>query len=739
MVAIRSAHLNFNQQFHLDRWISSLEQDKDTAESLKEVYRHCEMLLFGHKDSELLLWRGREMIEILVTLSMDKVTLISAQLFPLASSGEFDREVFKKKYGKEIARLIDGVEKMAVIGQLDVILKGTEASRQVDSVRRMLLAMVEDFRCVIIKLAERIANLLEVKEAEDNVRQTASKECANIYAPLANRLGIGQLQWEIEDYVFRYQHPDIYKLIAEQLSERRIVREEYIKNFVGDLIAEMIISHINVEVSGRAKHIYSIWRKMQKKGLDFDELFDVQAVRVIAEKLQDCYAALGVVHTKYEYLPGEFDDYIANPKPNGYQSIHTVVLGPKNKTIEIQIRTKDMHENSELGVAAHWKYKEGSTGTNDYDKKIAWLRKLLDWQEEMLDSDEILGQLRGQVFDDRIYAFTPKGDVIDLPMGSTPLDFAYYVHSEVGHRCIGAKVNGRIAAFPQKLKMGDQVEIITQKESNPSYDWLNPATAFVYSTRARKKISSWFRKQSNEKNIEVGREILEDKLVKIGATLKQAEDYALRYLNLNTLSELYFGVGSGALRINQIVNHINASINKLTIVERSWRVSEKLKESKNRVAQKQLRADAIVVNGVNDLMIYLARCCQPIPGERIKGYITQGRGISVHSDDCAQLAELSFHVPKRIIDTAWGNGFIGFRILTIRIEALKRRGLLKDVIASLAYEKIQVTSVASYSDYKEDQFLLMDFDLGIADIEVFLRICKRIKQIKGVMSVKRMS
>jgi GTP pyrophosphokinase len=650
-----------------------------------------------------------------------------------------DREEVEEHYGKEIIKLIAGVEEMAAIGQLNITMQGSEASAQVDNVRRMLLAMVDDFRCVVIKLAERICNLREVKDQPDEVRRSAAKECANIYAPLANRLGIGQLKWEIEDYAFRYQQPDTYKQIAKQLSERRIVREQYIRDFVDNLSAEMKAANINAEVSGRPKHIYSIWRKMQKKNLAFDELFDVRAVRIIADKLQDCYAALGVVHTQFKHLPSEFDDYVANPKPNGYQSIHTVILGPEGKTIEIQIRTKQMHEESELGVAAHWKYKEGaSSGRSGYDEKITWLRKLIDWQEEMSDSGEMLDELRSQVFDDRVYAFTPRGDVVDLPMGATPLDFAYHIHSEVGHRCIGAKVGGRIVPFTHKLHMGDQVEIITAKEPNPSRDWLNPATGFVHSGRARAKINAWFRKQSREKNLEAGREILETELSKIGATLKDAEQYALKRFNVNSADELYVGVGSGDLRINQIVNHINALVNKPTAEEEDKLVLEKLKgdESKSSAPHRPQK-DAVVVEGVDNLMTHLARCCQPIPGDEIKGYITQGRGISVHRSDCEQLEELSHHAPERIIDTVWGSGFMGSYILTLRVEAMERVGLLKDITSLLANEKVKVLTMKSRSDYKR-QIVTMDFELEVNNIEILARVSKRLEQVKDVMLVKRL-
>ncbi|MDN3681682.1 GTP diphosphokinase [Vibrio tapetis subsp. quintayensis] len=739
MVAVRSAHLTTDTEFELENWVVSLNQDSKTSRKLVDVYQQCELLLEGHEDAELLLWRGREMIEILTTLSMDKPTLIAAQLFPLVIAKVYDRELLTEKHGNEIVKMIDGVEEMAAIGQLNATLDGSGASSQVDNVRRMLLAMVDDFRCVVIKLAERICNLREVKDESDEVRQAAAKECANIYAPLANRLGIGQLKWEIEDYAFRYQQSSTYKQIAKQLSERRIVREQYIEDFVTDLSSEMDTYNINAEVSGRPKHIYSIWRKMQKKSLAFDELFDVRAVRIIADQLQDCYAALGVVHTKYKHLPSEFDDYVANPKPNGYQSIHTVILGPEGKTIEIQIRTKQMHEESELGVAAHWKYKEGaSTARSGYDEKITWLRKLLDWQEEMSDSGEMLDELRSQVFDDRVYAFTPRGDVVDLPMGATPLDFAYHIHSMVGHRCIGTKVAGRIVPFTHKLAMGDQVEIITQKEPNPSRDWLNPSLGFVHSGRARAKINAWFRAQSREKNLEAGRDILEAELAKIGATFKDAEQYALKRFNVNTPDELFAGIGSGDLRINQVVNHINALVNKPTAEEEDQQALEKLQESQDKpTVQSRPRKDAVVVEGVDNLMTHLARCCQPIPGDQIKGYITQGRGISVHRSDCEQLSELNLHAPERIIDTVWGSGFVGSYILTLRVEALERNGLLKDITALFTSEKVKVSSMNSRIDYKR-QLSVMDFNLEVTNVEVLSRVITRLEQVKDVMSVTRL-
>lgn len=735
MVAIRGAHLNNNKEFVLERWVEGLAQEAVVSQALTEAYHYCQTL----GDEQTLaqsLWCGREMIEILVTLSMDKDTLLAALLFPMVEDGVLSLELLKERYGSNIAKLVEGVQEMAAIRHLNANNEQATAA-QVDNVRRMLLSMVDDFRCVVIKLAERITYLREVKNEPDEVRQAVAKECANIYAPLANRLGIGQLKWEIEDYAFRYQHATTYKQIAKQLAERRIDREQYIEAFVSDLQNAMEASNINAQVYGRPKHIYSIWRKMQKKGLAFDELFDVRAVRIIADQLQDCYAALGVVHTKYRHLPKEFDDYVANPKPNGYQSIHTVVLGPEGKTVEIQIRTKQMHDDAELGVAAHWKYKEGaSAGRSGYDEKITWLRKLLAWQEEMSDSGEMLDELRSQVFDDRVYAFTPKGDVVDLPSGATPLDFAYHIHSEVGHRCIGAKVEGRIVPFTYHLNMGDQVEIITQKEPNPSRDWLNPSLGFVTSGRARAKINAWFRKQAREKNVEAGKEIMDAELAKIGAASKDAA-LAMKRFNVNSLDEVYAGVGSGDLRINQVINYINSVVNKLTKEQEDQQLREKLAQAEAATSTKRPRRDAVVVEGVDNLMTHLARCCQPIPGDDIEGYVTQGRGISVHRADCEQLAELRHHAPERIIETVWGSGYIGSYQITVRVSASERSGLIKDLTHVLTNEKVKVSGMQSRVDFKQ-QLSIMDFDLELGDLDVLSRVISRLEQVKDVHEAKRL-
>lgn len=506
MVSTRKVHQADRPPF--EAWLDSLELSAETKEKLSAVSSIPERLLVG-----------QEMVEILCQLNMDDATLQAALVFPYCEQHALSEDDIYEEFGGEIRDLIVGVRRMDAIKSLHARkVKGSgfaekSDEQHIDSIRRMLLAMVEDVRAVVIKMAERICALQQVKKADEETRVMVARECASIYAPLANRLGIGQLKWELEDLAFRYLHPITYKQIAHQLDGKRRERAEYIETIVGDLQGLLDSEEIRAEVYGRPKHIFSIWKKMQKKRLTFEQLFDIRAVRIIAERLQDCYAALGTVHASYKHLPNEFDDYIATPKPNGYQSIHTVIVGPEGKSVEIQIRTQKMHQDAELGVAAHWKYKEGSTGKQSgYDERINWLRRILAWQEEVAESGDLVEELRSQVFDDRVYVFTPKGDVIDLPQGATPLDFAYYIHSNVGHRCIGAKVNGRIVPFTYLLQSGDQIEVLTGKEPNPSRDWMHPGLGYVHSSRARATIHSFFKKQDRDKNLAAGKELLEREL-----------------------------------------------------------------------------------------------------------------------------------------------------------------------------------------------------------------------------------
>lgn len=744
MVAVRSAHLTPAGEFAVDKWVNSLNLTPASAGSdIAQTWEYCHRTVQGHEDAQLLLWRGVEMVELLSTLSMDKDSMKAALLFPLAEANLIDQETTTEHFGAAIWSLVRGVMEMDAIRQLKATHTNETSSVQVDNIRRMLLSMVEDFRCVVIKLSERIAHLREVKDATEDERVLAAKECFNIYAPLANRLGIGQLKWELEDFCFRYLHPDEYKKIASLLHERRIDREQYIDNFVSNVRSYMKQENIDVDIYGRPKHIYSIWRKMKKKSLSFDELFDVRAVRIVVERLQDCYAALGIVHTHYRHLPDEFDDYVANPKPNGYQSIHTVVLGPEGKTVEIQIRTRQMHEDAELGVAAHWKYKEGATGaatksgTGSYENRIAWLRKLIAWQEEMADSGEMLDEVRSQVFDDRVYVFTPKGDVIDLPAGSTPLDFAYHIHSDVGHRCIGAKIGGRIVPFSYQLQMGDQIEVITQKQPNPSRDWLNPNLGYVTTSRGRAKIHNWFRKQDRDKNILAGRQILDNELAHLDINMKEAEKLLVVRYNVHSIDEVLAGIGVGDIRINQLVNFIQSKLNKATAEDED---KEALRTLENKAPPQRTTGSggSIVVEGVGNLMHHIARCCQPIPGDNIVGFITKGRGISIHRADCEQLAELSSHAPERIVDAVWGENYSSGYSLVVRVVANDRSGLLRDITTILANEKVNVLGVSSRSDVKQ-QLATIDMNIEIYNLQVLGRILAKLNQLPDVIEAKRFS
>ena len=729
MVAIRHSHELNPATFELAGWSESLHMSPVTFDKLQNAWRYSQEKLDPTQYE--LMWDGIEMAEILYGLNMDDDSLVAAMLFPLVKGNIIDLVQVKEDFSNQVKNLVKGVLEMENIRQLS---SNSASDLQIDNIRRMLLAMVDDFRCVVIKLAERITYLRTKNRYSEEDIVLAAKECSHVYAPLANRLGIGQLKWELEDYCFRALHPQCYRQIAKfDLGERRVDREKYIANFVADLTASLKEELDEVQVYGRPKHIYSIWKKMQKKNLRFDQLFDIRAVRVIVPKLEDCYTALSIIHTQYKHLPEHFDDYIAQPKPNGYQSIHTVVLGKSDKPIEVQIRTQKMHDDAELGVAAHWKYKEGATaGRSGYEEKIVWLRKLLAWQNDIADSGDVLDEMRSQVFDDRVYVFTPRGEVIDLPKDATPLDFAYAIHSEIGHRCIGAKVAGKIVPFTYNLKMGDQVEIITQKQPNPSRDWLNPNTGFVNTSKARSKIIAWFKKLDREKNIPIGREALEAEMTKLGLTHKQIETYALPRYNLKQMDDLYAGIGGGDMKLNQLSHYLQSRLIKPTAEQEDEAVLKQLNKNSHQKAQN----GQVIIEGVGNLMHSIARCCQPIPGDPIVGYITQGRGISIHKADCEQLFELQSLNPARVVEAQWGSYAGEGLSLTIRIIANDRNGLLRDVNAIMANEKVNVLSVASRIDAKRS-LAIINMEIQMNNVAMLNKILARITLLDDVIEARR--
>ena len=738
MVAVRSAHINKAGEFDPEKWIASLGiTSQKSCECLAETWAYCLQQTQGHPDASLLLWRGVEMVEILSTLSMDIDTLRAALLFPLADANVVSEDVLRESVGKSVVNLIHGVRDMAAIRQLKATHTDSVSSEQVDNVRRMLLAMVDDFRCVVIKLAERIAHLREVKDAPEDERVLAAKECTNIYAPLANRLGIGQLKWELEDYCFRYLHPTEYKRIAKLLHERRLDREHYIEEFVGHLRAEMKAEGVKAEVYGRPKHIYSIWRKMQKKNLAFDELFDVRAVRIVAERLQDCYAALGIVHTHYRHLPDEFDDYVANPKPNGYQSIHTVVLGPGGKTVEIQIRTKQMHEDAELGVAAHWKYKEGVRGSSKDDQRLAWIRQIIESQQESNDVEEIVRAIKNDLAPEDVFAFTPKGDMITLPVGSTVIDFAYAIHTQVGHKMCGAKVDKKMVSYDYQIKTGEIIEILTTNVEGhgPSRSWLN----ICKTNEAKSKIRSWFKKERREENIFEGRNALEREFRRnnIRVPEEELEDFLkmdMHRHSCDTLDDFFAAIGYGGVQLSKVMQRLKSEYNKKYGEKAQPDTSDlenKIKTSKN--------STGVIVDGIDNCAIKFAQCCNPLPGDEIVGFITRGHGISVHKKDCVNYLSQKDDPENaaRWINVKWESSekHTGYFKCTLDIVAVDRIGLLADVSSALAM--INIFIYESTSRELKNGNAMLSVTVSIAGMEQLNNVINKLQKIKNVISVER--
>ncbi|RJE77296.1 GTP diphosphokinase [Pseudoalteromonas sp. MSK9-3] len=716
MVATRQSHQQ-QQSDDFSTRLAQLDLSSDKLAYLKRAHDLCPAEL-----DATMLNNAIEMVEILAELNFDAESLATAYLTPYFLNQQIEQEKIQQELGDNVSLLLTGVEQMATISTLAHQGKGNV---QIDNVRRMLLAMVEDVRAVVIKLAEQICHLRAVKNADEEERVIAAKATANIFAPLANRLGIGQLKWELEDLSFRYLHPQTYKTIAKQLADKRLDREAYMENMVQSVTTKLAEAGVKAQVYGRPKHIFSIYKKMSQKSYEFDQLFDIRAMRVVVDELQDCYAALGIVHTNWRHLPKEFDDYVATPKQNGYQSIHTVVFGPQGKTIEIQIRTEEMHQDAELGVAAHWMYKEGALPGrgSGYEQKISWLRKLLQWQEEVVDGSDLADELKNQVVEDRVYVFTPKGDIFDLPLGATPLDFAYYIHSNVGHRCIGAKVFGKIVPFTHKLVTGDQVEILTQKNASPSRDWLNPSLGYIHSSRARSKIHHWFKQQDRDKNLVAGKEILDVQLHKLDLTYKHLEPAIARF-NFKVLDDLMVAIGAGDVRINQFLNFI--------IDKPEEEATVKISSPRKHRGDK----NGIVVDGVGSLMSHVAKCCQPVPGDDIVGYITQGRGIAVHRSDCDSFSHICKQHPEREIAVSWSSDIQGAYTITVRIEANDRQGLIRDISSVLANEKANVLNMNVQTDDARD-VAIFEMKIEVSDLSAMNRLLTKLHQIDGVFDAKR--
>jgi GTP pyrophosphokinase len=602
-------------------------------------------------------------------------------------------------------------------------------TRQTETLRKMLLAVVSDPRLVLARLAEELVVLRHARTLSDAERERRALEARAIYAPLANRLGVWQLKWELEDLAFRYLEPEEYRRVAAALNERRADRERYIEALCAELAAQLREAGIAAEVYGRPKHIYSIYRKMQRKQLAFEQLFDIRAVRVVVASVPECYAALGIVHGRWPYVPGEFDDYIATPKGNGYRSIHTAVIGPQALSLEVQIRTREMQEHAELGVAAHWTYKEGGPADSAYQRKIEWVRRLLEPQDRAGGQDadrDLIEGMRTELFADRVYVLTPKGEVIDLPRGATPLDFAYHVHTSLGHRCRGAKANGRIVPLTHELLSGEVVEIITGKQDAPSRDWLAPEQGYLVSARNRSKVRAWFRKLDVGDNRSAGRLIAERELSRVGARPEQLAALA-QELKARDVEHLHQLLGEGEVTVTQLMQ----AANRLVEPPAPARL---MRAPRPQPAQR--RRSPVEIEGVGDLPVTLARCCAPLRPQPIVGYVTPLRGVTVHRRDCASLTRMRTRQPDRVLKVEWAGSDAGVVNIELSVSAYDRRGLLRDLTDVVAAERVSIDAVTSKTDH-DSGIAYFALTVAVGDLEQLARVLRRLAGVPNVIEARR--
>lgn len=749
MVKVREEHpIREDGSVDLDLWLSLLAEQVEITD-IERMRKACELAKWAYEQAEAQedVWAqgsaagsfrtGLEMAQILAELQQEEDTLLAAILYRSVRERKLALEAVRKQFGKEVGRMIDGVLKMAAIGsrknpRLEDNALASGGS-QIENIRRMLVEMIGDVRVALIKIAERTCAIRGVKEGSRRKRYLVAREVFDIYAPLAHRLGIGHIKWELEDLSFRYLKPNDYKDIARLLDEKRLDRQDYIDEVVQRLTDELEGMSIDGDVSGRAKHIYSIWRKMQRKNIDFSQVYDVRAVRILVPEIRDCYAVLGIVHGLWRNIPHEFDDYVASPKPNGYRSLHTAVFGPDGKVLEIQIRTFSMHEEAELGVCAHHLYKgtDLKSTSDSYEDKIAWLRQVLEWHEDLGESEGFGDMLRSDIVQDRVYVFTPDGHVIDLPTGSTPVDFAYRVHTEIGHRCRGAKINGRIVPLNRRLQTGDQAEILTANEEKPRRDWLNSNLGFVTTSRARAKVAHWFKAQAKDQNAEAGRQIVERELKRLALDLSEISYEKLaKTVNYKNAEDAFAALGAGDLRLSQIINAAQQQV-ELAVEAEAFPVTS----LRTRVPSES-RDSGIRISGVGNLLTTIAACCKPVPGDPIVGYITMGRGVSIHRDDCSNALAFQEQEPERLIEVDWGDESEATYPVDVLIEAYDRQGLLRDVMMVLATDNINITAANTLTD-KNDNTARLSLTIEISRLDMLGRIMDRINQVPNVIDVHR--
>ena len=762
MVKVRQQHPQDDaDQVDIQRWTNELIQRHEMAESDAKLLLHASEFtrraLTDEFDPERL-WNsatgclntGLEMAEILAELSLDTAALQAAILYRAIREGRISLDKVRREFGNEVAGLIDKVLRMAVISTISNAegesVFGHVVGQQANKTREMLVSIIDDIRVPLIKIAERTCAIRAVKTASSDKQIRVAREVVDVYAPLAHRLGLGNLKWELEDLAFRYLQPLDYATVASLLAEKRRDRQAYIAETIRQVEAQLNSLNIEGEVSGRPKHIYSIWSKMQRKNLSFTQVYDIRALRVLVPTVADCYAVLGWMHSRWENLPSEYDDYIAAPKENGYRSLHTAVIGPEEKVLEIQIRTFDMHNAAELGVCAHWRYKGGSVKSADksYEEKIEWLRHVLDWSKE-IERKESTAQAQQSVSEGRVYVFTPEGHVIDLPVGATPLDFAYYVHTDLGHRCRGAKVNGRIVPLSRALRTGDQVSIITARQGEPSRDWLSASMGYLKTSRARSKVQYWFRKQNQEHNQIEGKKLLERELAQLNISGIDLQKAAQRF-NKQGIPGLYAAIGAGDVGVEQVINSLqsrqgkNRSLGALDSISSLEAFDSTVGEDLS--TAQRFKSSDVFIHGVGNLLTQMARCCRPLPGDGIGGYITQGRGISIHRQDCGNFLRLQGAEPQRIIKVEWGGQPQKNYRVKIALDTYDRSGLLLDITKTVDRLGLHIASMTS--DEKTRRKKAMNSShillaLDVPSLDQLSAVLSQLNQIPNVVAARRIS